>query len=179
MWGGLGNQLYSVFATAAYARRHGMAFHFAGSTWSIRSGEDRSRPTYWRTLLSGFGNHVVSEDEQVGGEGGEHKSCAVKCTTASSRRVHLMSDDREGGYLPMPPPPPSGAVAVSTLHWQIGSFLHFDAEAPALAAASGLLSQRDYACAYLKQHFLPEQGWTPELAGGVTGDDLTVSLHFR
>ena len=156
MWGGLGNQLYIVFATIAYARRHGLGFSFQNNPMSIKSGEDRTRTTYWNTLLKELKPYLVTVPNHP-------------------NSLNLAADDWIGNYLPMPPPPVSVSSHM-TLHWQIGSFDHFDKEALEVANLAGLLPQRDYACEYLRQHFL-----SPVRDSSTTTTDATVSvsLHFR
>jgi hypothetical protein len=51
LMGGLGNQLFQIFTTIAYAIRHGEQFVFQNCEW-LPIGT--LRPTYWNTLLNGL-----------------------------------------------------------------------------------------------------------------------------
>lgn len=49
--GGLGNQLFMIFATVSYALDHNLGFRFVSYSDKVMDG---SRDTYWSTLLRGF-----------------------------------------------------------------------------------------------------------------------------
>ena len=49
--GGLGNQLFIVAATLAYARRHGLACALPAGYAGMRGADGSPRPAYWDTLL--------------------------------------------------------------------------------------------------------------------------------
>jgi hypothetical protein len=56
--GGLGNQLFQIFAIMAYSIRHRVPFVFP---YSLTVGVDNRRRTYWDTLLSGV-KHYTNQD---------------------------------------------------------------------------------------------------------------------
>ena len=49
--GGLGNQLFILAATLAYARRHGLACALPAAYAGMRGADGSPRPVYWDTLL--------------------------------------------------------------------------------------------------------------------------------
>lgn len=49
--GGLGNQLFQIFTTIAYAQDNKMPFYFS-SKYELQAGESIIRHTYWKTFLS-------------------------------------------------------------------------------------------------------------------------------
>jgi hypothetical protein len=59
LYGGLGNQLFQVFATIAYAIEHNINFLFE---YSANLGKRR---TYWDTLLSSISDHVTTSIPQT------------------------------------------------------------------------------------------------------------------
>jgi len=58
--GGLGNQLFQIFTTIAYAKRNNINFHFKPDK-VLTTG--RHRPTYWKTFLSGLESHLLPIQE--------------------------------------------------------------------------------------------------------------------
>jgi hypothetical protein len=54
LYGGLGNQLFQIFATIAYSLQHDINFIFE---YSANLGKRR---TYWDSLLSSISDHVIS-----------------------------------------------------------------------------------------------------------------------
>lgn len=54
LYGGLGNQLFQIFATIAYSIEHNIDFLFE---YSANLGKRR---TYWDTLLSSISDHVIT-----------------------------------------------------------------------------------------------------------------------
>ena len=150
MWGGLGNQLYIIFATIAYALRHDLNFHFDNSEDSI-SPIYRPRKTYWSILLSALQKNLVDS-----------------ATMTGSKTLNIYADDATGSYLELPSPPLEISKHI-TVHWQINAIAHFDDEAPAIVELLELRSKRDSACGILRS-----------LVPGVLGGDVPIiSLHFR
>ena len=53
LYGGLGNQLFQIFATIAYSLQHNIDFLFE---YNENLGK---RNTYWNTLLTSISDHVI------------------------------------------------------------------------------------------------------------------------
>ena len=66
--GGLGNQLFQIFATIAYAKKHNMTVVFPYSK-VLTSGV--KRPTYWHSFLKDIenGNKKFKRLVMMGGSG--------------------------------------------------------------------------------------------------------------
>ena len=56
LYGGLGNQMFQIFATIAYSLRHNMDFIFE---YSPNLGK---RPTYWHTFFASICDHTTTAD---------------------------------------------------------------------------------------------------------------------
>ena len=83
--GGLGNQLFILFATLAYAMEHRLAFRLPRYRGML--GLDHSpRPAYWDTLLRGLRGHLAEDDELEG---------------VHPQGIH---EKEEFAYHPLPPP---------------------------------------------------------------------------
>jgi hypothetical protein len=122
MWGGLGNQFYSVFATIAYALQWGLSWHFQNGNASI-SGGGRERPTYWSTVFDALAqSHTIEE-------------------STHENSIHLFADDHAtGNFVPMPPPP-TPLSSHLTVHWRMHAFAHFDERAFEIVVLLGLAAK--------------------------------------
>lgn len=62
--GGLGNQLFQIFTTIAYALDNKIPFYFS-SKYELYSGESTIRHTYWNTFLSSLSPFLKSLDNRT------------------------------------------------------------------------------------------------------------------
>jgi len=113
MWGGLGNQLYIVFATIAYAVKHRdkgargvLDFHFEDSASAIGPAHHRTRLTYWHTLLSELRPHLLvkAAPNAVAEEAAEAE--VVEVGGLGSGEGEEGGEDKDVSLLVKPPPPP-------------------------------------------------------------------------
>jgi hypothetical protein len=132
LWHGLGNQMYSIYATIAYALRHGLEYHFSDSPTSI-FGNHRFRATFFDTFFSALKNHTRADwnDEET---------------------IVVSADAWTGHYIPMPSPPIQLTRHI-TVNWQLGAFEHFDTEAVQITVLLGLPEKRLYAKVFLRNLF--------------------------
>ena len=64
LMGGLGNQLFQIFATIAYGYKSNNQFRFLGVE-TLGSGSTTVRHTYWNTLLSKMQPFLINDVPQV------------------------------------------------------------------------------------------------------------------
>ena len=69
LMGGLGNQLFQIFATIAYALKHEQTFAFPNSR-VLQIGKDRI--TYWETFLSGLNKYTINSNPPINSSYGEN-----------------------------------------------------------------------------------------------------------
>jgi hypothetical protein len=62
--GGLGNQLFQIFTTIAYALDNKIPFYFSNK-YDLQAGESTSRHTYWNTFLSELSPFIKSLDNRT------------------------------------------------------------------------------------------------------------------
>jgi hypothetical protein len=62
--GGLGNQLFQIFTTIAYAQDNKIPFYFSGK-YELQAGESTIRHTYWNTFLSALTPFIKSLDNRT------------------------------------------------------------------------------------------------------------------
>lgn len=80
--GGLGNQLFQIFTTIAYAQDNKMPFYFS-NRYDLYAGESTIRHTYWKTFLSALDPFI--------------KSPSLK-TNLSALNTSLLESFSQGGY---------------------------------------------------------------------------------
>jgi len=61
LMGGLGNQLFQIYATIATAQKNGFRFFFLNSK-QLGKGWDTVRPTYWNSFLQSLQPHLLNEE---------------------------------------------------------------------------------------------------------------------
>ena len=59
--GGLGNQLFQIFACIAYCLRHKLPFKLPEHKRDLKSAEGHERPTYWDTFLKRMKPFLLKE----------------------------------------------------------------------------------------------------------------------
>ena len=64
LMGGLGNQLFQIFATMAYAMQYKNKYYFLDAE-KLGGGSTIVRPTYWKSLLSGLSDRLKSGFPQL------------------------------------------------------------------------------------------------------------------
>ena len=155
LWCGLGNQFYTIYSTIAYALRYGLNFHFENARFSITPTDQVHRETYFSTVFRALQKHLVPPQQS-------------SAETPEVGPLRLVADGRGGVQHIAMPPPPKQISSILQVHWQLGPFLHFHAEALHITELLGLPEMRQAVCGKLRP-------LVPTLRGGAE----SISLHLR
>ena len=169
LMGGLGNQLFQIFATIAYSIQHSHRFIFPYSEMLVIGVP---RPTYWNNFLS---NMTVFTTKNV----------AWKYANASLNALPIMSEDGFH-YTEIPAIPSSQPISLKGYYQSYKYFQNYQDKIYAML----LLTNQQNATRVKYANYLartPEVGTTEsvqDLSGdGLSSKDIegvqTISMHFR